>query len=282
MSAVESAPALRDVPGPSAMGGGAKRFGELAWLLAATDFKLNYLGSAFGYLWSLMRPLLLFAVLYTVFTKVLNFGGDIPHYAALVLFNIMVYSFFNESTTRSVASIPTNEHIVRKTQFPRLVIPLSVVLTGFFNLCLNLVAVFIFLVATGVTPRLTWLALPPILVLLVVLTTGVSVLLSVLYVRFRDVAQIWGVLALAIFYASPVLYPIEKVPQSLHWLLLINPFAPLLTGARRLLLDPNAPSTTEIVGSAWGIVGPALVMVAVCVSGYLLFTRAAPRVAEEL
>ncbi len=282
MSAVGSAPALRDVPGPSAVGGGAKRFFELTWLLASTDFKLNYLDTAFGYLWSLMRPLLLFGVLYTVFTKVLRFGGDIPHYADLVLFNIILYGFFSESTTRSVGCIPGSEHIVRKTQFPRLVIPLSVVLTGLFNLCLSLIAVFVFLIATGVTPRLTWLALPLILALLLLLTAGVSTLLSVLYVRFRDIAQIWGVLALAIFYASPVLYPVEKVPHSLQWLLLINPLAPLLTAGRRLVIDPNAPSTVDIVGSAWGIIGPALVLVVICVTAFWLFNRAAPQVAEEL
>jgi len=282
MSAVGSTPVLRDVPGPSALGGGAKRFFELTWLLAVTDFKLNYLDTAFGYLWSLMRPLLLFGVLYTVFTKVLHFGGGIPHYAAIVLMNIILYGFFSEATTRSVSSIPGHEHIVRKTQFPRLVIPLSIVLTGLFNLCLNLVAVFIFLIATGVEPRLTWLGLPFIILLLATLTAGVSVLLSVLYVRFRDISQIWGVLALSIFYATPVLYPVEKVPQSLHFLLLINPLAPLMAGARRLVVDPSAPSTADIVGSAWAWVGPALVMVALCTLGFWLFNRAAPRVAEEL
>ena len=281
MSALGSAPALREVPGPSAFGGGLKRFFELTWLLATTDFKLNYLDTAFGYLWSLMRPLLLFGVLYTVFTKVLRFGQGIPHYADIVLMGIILYGFFSESTTRSVSSIPGHEHIVRKTQFPRLVIPLSLVLTGLFNLRLNLVAVFVFLIATGVTPRLTWLGLPFLLALLALLTSGVAVLLSVLFVRFRDIAQIWGVLSLAIFYSTPVLYPVERVPQSLHWLLLINPLAPLMAGARRLVVDPSAPSTADIVGP-WGFIGPALVLVVVCTLGFWLFNRAAPQVAEEL
>jgi ABC-2 type transport system permease protein len=282
MSTMESTPVLREVPGPSALGGGVKRFFELTWVLATTDFKLNYLDTAFGYLWSLMRPLMLFAVLYTVFTKVLHFGQGIPHYAAIVLMNIILYGFFSESTTRSVSSIPGHEHIVRKTQFPRLVIPLSMVLTGLFNLCLNLVAVFIFLIATGVTPRLTWIGLPFIVLLLATFTTGVAVLLSVLFVRFRDIAQIWGVMALAIFYCTPVLYPVERVPPELHFLLLINPLAPLMAGARRLVVDPHAPSTVDIVGSSWAIIGPALVLVGVCTFAFWLFNRAAPRVAEEL
>lgn len=282
MSATATTPTLRDVEGPSAVGGGAKRFWELTWLLATTDFKLTYLDSAFGYLWSLVRPLLLFGVLYTVFTQIIRFGADIPHYAALMLFNIMLFTFFSESTTRAVGCIPGNEHIVRKTQFPRLAIPLSMVLTGFFNLCLNLVAVFVFLLATGVQPRLTWLALPLVIAALALLTAGVSILLSVLYVRFRDVAQIWSVLALAIFYASPVLYPVEFVPQGLRWLLIINPFAPLFNGVRRLLVDPAAPSIVSVTGSAWGIVMPAIVVVVICALGLWSFMRAAPGVAEDL
>ena len=139
-----------------------------------------------------MRPLLLFGVLYTVFTKVLSFGAGIPHYADIVLWSSSCYGFFSESTTRAVSSIPGHEHIVRKTQFPRLVIPLSIVLTGVFNLCLNLVAVFVFLIATGVTPRLTWLGLPFLLALLALLTSGVAVLFSVLFVRFRDIAADLG------------------------------------------------------------------------------------------
>jgi ABC-2 type transport system permease protein len=282
MSSIGSAPALRDVEGPSAFGGGPKRFWELAWLLSTTDFKLNYLGTAFGYLWSLVRPLLLFGVLYTVFTKIIRFGDQVPHYADLLLFTIMLYTFFNESATRAVVCIPSNEHIVRKTQFPRLVIPLSIVLTGVFNLCLNLVVVFAFLIASGVTPRLSWLALPLIIAVLVILTTGVATLLSVLYVRFRDIAQIWSVLALAIFYASPILYPIELIPSSLKWLLFINPFALLFNATRRLLVQPDAPSNVDVAGSVFGIIGPVIVVVLVCGLGYWAFTRAAPRVAEEL
>lgn len=282
MSTTSAAPALRDVQGPSALGGGTKRFWELTWLLATTDWKLNYLGTAFGYLWSLIRPLLLFGILYTVFSRILNLGAGIPHWPALLLFNVMLYTFFNESATRAVASIPGNEHIVRKTQFPRLVIPLSVVLTGVFNLCLNLLVVFVFLAATGVPPMLGWLALPLVVVLLVVLTTGVATLLSVLYVRFRDVSQIWSVLALAIFYASPILYPVQKVPGSLTWLLCINPFAPLANEVRRLLVQPDAPSSVEAAGTVFAIIGPAIVLVVVCVLGYWAFMRAAPQVAEEL
>lgn len=282
MSVAASTSALEDIRGPSALGGGRRRFVDLVWLLATTDFKVSYFGTALGYVWSLMRPLMLFVVLYAVFTRIFRFGDQIPHYAVLLLFNIMLYQFFAESTTRAVGSMVSSENIVRKMQFPRLVIPVSVVLTSFFNLCLNLTAAFVFVVATGVTPRLTWLAIPLVVLPLVALTLGVALLLSALYVRFRDVGQVWGVLTLVLFYTSPILYPVELVPESLRFLLLINPFAPLLEGVRRLLVDPAAPSIVDQAGSVLGIVGPSLVVVAVCAIGYVTFTRAAPRIAEEL
>jgi ABC-2 type transport system permease protein len=282
MSATTRAPALREIRGPSAFGGGAKRFFDLTWLMSVTEFKLSYFGTVFGYLWSLIRPLILFAVLYTVFTRILRF--DAPNYAQLLLLNLTLYGLFSEATTRAVRSVVTSERIVRKMQFPRLVIPLSVVLTSLFNLCLSLIAVLVFIAASGVAPRVTWLALPLIVVVLAVLTTGVSLLLSAVYVRFRDVAQMWGLLVLVIFYGSPILYPVEFIPDDLRFLLFMNPLAPIMVEARRLVVDPTAPSVVDAdaAGSVLGIIGPAMVMLAVCAIGLWTFMRAAPRVAEEL
>jgi ABC-2 type transport system permease protein len=264
------------------VGGGARRFASLTWLLASTDFKVNYFGTAFGYLWSLLRPLMLFAVLYTVFAKGLKIGGNIPHFPDILLLNIMLFQFFAEATTSAVGCVVARENIVRKMQFPRLVIPLSVVLTSLFNLCLNLVAVMIFFVLTGVEPRVGWLALPLIVAVLLAFVTGMALLLSALYVRFRDIAQIWAVLSLAIFYSTPIIYPIENYPESVRFLLSVNPLAPLLEAARLLMVDSGGPSIVGEAGGAFGIIGPVLVIVAVCALGVRVFTRAAPRIAEEL
>ena len=280
MSATAGAPALREIPGPSAFGGSAKRFFDLTWLLSVTQFKLSYFGTVFGYLWSLIRPLMLFGVLYVVFTRIIRF--DAPHYAQFLLLNLTLYGLFSEATTRAVNSVVGSERIVRKMQFPRLVIPLSVVLTGLFNLFLSLIAVLVFIAASGVGPRVTWLALPLIVAVLAVITTGASLVLSALFVRFRDVGQIWGVLVLVIFYGSPVLYPVEFIPQGMRFLLFVNPFVPVLEEARRLVVDPTAPSPVDAAGNVFGIIGPALVVVAVCAIGLWTFMRAAPRVAEEL
>jgi ABC-2 type transport system permease protein len=282
MSATARAPALQEVRGPSAFGGGARRFWNLTWLLSVTDFKLNYFGTALGYLWSLIRPLLTFGVLYIVFTRIFRLGDQVPHYAALLLFNVMLFTFFSEATTQAVGCVVGSENVVRKMQFPRLAIPVSVVLTGLFNLCLNLIVVMIFLLATGVTPLLTWLALPGIVALLVVVTTGTSMLLAALFVRFRDIAPIWGVLSLVIFYGSPILYPVEVIPHGLRFLLLINPLAPIFEAARRLIIDPSAPTVVDAAGSWLGIVGPAVAGLAVCALGFWVFVASAPRIAEEL
>ena len=160
MSASPDSLELRQVRGPSALGGGCRRFGELLWLISVTEFKRAYFGTVLGYFWSLLRPLMLFGVLLFVFTQIFRLGSDVPHYPVLLLFNIVLFGFFQEATTTAVTSVVAQEGIVRKTQFPRLVIPLSIVLTGLFNLGLNLVAVFVFILAYGVDPMWTWLLLP--------------------------------------------------------------------------------------------------------------------------
>jgi ABC-2 type transport system permease protein len=265
------------------LGGGVARFFALTWLLSVTDFKLTYFGTVFGYLWSLVRPLLLFAVLYAVFTRVIRFGGLVDNYAQILLLNLMLFGIFSEATTRAVRSVLNSENIVRKMQFPRLVIPLSVVTVALFNLCLNLLVVLVFITATGVEPRLSWLALPLIVVALMALTTGVSVLLSAIFVRFRDVFQIWSVVARALFYASPVLWPVGLLQGTgMHFLFFINPLVALLEEARRVVVDPGAPTPVEAAGSVFGIIAPALIVLAVCAIGFWTFVRAAPRVAEEL
>jgi ABC-2 type transport system permease protein len=273
---------LEDVPGPSAVGGGWRRALELLYLLAVTDFKQHYFGTVFGYLWSIARPLLLFGVLLAVFTQVFRIGSEVPNYPVLLLFNIVLFSFFQEATTIAVTSIVVQEGIVRKTQFPRLVIPLSVVLTSLFNLGLNLLVVFVFILAYGVAPAWTWLLLPLLVVPLIVITTAVAMIVSSLYPRFRDMAIIWSVLATVLFYATPVLYPIEKVPGGLRDLFLLNPLAPLLELARKWIVDPSARGPADLAGGALHLLPAVAIFAATCVLGAWLFQREAPRIAEEL
>jgi ABC-2 type transport system permease protein len=282
MSAQPTAPVLRDIHGPSALGGGLRRFWDLLYLISVTEFKKTYFGTVLGYVWSFLRPLLIFAVLLFVFTQIFRIGSQVPHYPVLLLFNIVLFGLFQEATTLAVGSVLAQEGIVRKTQFPRLVIPMAIVLTSLFNFAVNLVVVAIFLVAFHVDPIWTWLLLPVIVAVLFVLTAAVSMLLSTLYVRFRDVAIIWGVFATALFYATPVLYPFERVPDAYREILTINPLVPLFVEARKLIIDPSAPSAVEAVGGWVHLIPPAAIAIVLCVGSVWYFNREAPHVAEQL
>lgn len=281
-TAAPPAPELRDVPGPSALGGTPRRTLELLYLIAVTDFKKAYFGTALGYLWSLARPLLLFGVLLAVFTQVFRIGSQVPHYPVLLLFNIVLFSFFQEATVTAVTSIVGQESVVRKTQFPRLVIPLAVVLTSLFNLLLNLVVVLVFVLAFGVTPQWTWLLFPLIVGALVLVTTAVSVLVAALYPRFRDLAIIWTVASTVLFYATPVLYPIDKAPSALRQIIAINPISPILELARKWIIDPTAPGPAAAAGGHALLLAPLAILVGLCALAWFVLNREAPRIAEEL
>jgi ABC-2 type transport system permease protein len=282
MSTVDPTADLQEIPGPSAIGGGRKRFVELVMLFASTDFKKTYFGTGLGYLWSLARPLMLFGVLLAVFTQVFRIGSGVPNYPVLLLFNIVLFGFFQESTTAAVTSIVSREGILRKTQFPRLVIPLAVVVTTLFNLGLNMVAVAIFVLAWGVDPTWTWLLLPVIVLALFVIAAAVSMILSALYPRFRDTAIIWSVVSLALFYGSPVLYPLEAVPATLRHIIMLNPLAPLLELARKWVIDPDAPGLSQLAGGTAILIVPVAIYVGVCVLAVWVFKRESPLLAERL
>lgn len=273
---------LREVRGPSALGGGWRRSADLLYLIAVTEFKKAYFGTALGYLWSLARPLMLFGVLLAVFTQVFRIGDDVPNYPVLLLFNIVLFGFFQEATLTAVQSIVSQEAVVRKTQFPRLVIPLAVVLTSLFNLMLNLVVVFAFILAWGINPTWDWLLFPVLLGLLFVLTTAVSMIVSSLYPRFRDTAIIWTVAVTVLFYATPVLYPLEVVPETLRDFIQLNPLAPLFELGRTWIIDPSAPGPAELAGGYAGLLPAISIYVATCVLAVWIFDREAPRIAEQL
>lgn len=285
MTAQATDPPLREVIGPSALGGGTRRFFDLLWLISVTEFKRVYFGTVLGYVWSLVRPLMLFGVLLFVFTKVFRIGSEeVEHYPVLLLLGIVLFTFFQESGSAAVTSVMAQEGVVRKTQFPRLVIPLSTVLTGAFNLALNLVVVFVFILAFGIEPTWTWLLFPIPLLALFVLTAAVSMSLSVLYVRFRDVAIIWMVVSQVLFYGTPILYPITAFHNATYeHLLMINPLAVIFEQARVwVLAEPGAPTIVEAAGGALHLLPAAAIFLGTCAFSIWIFSRDAPRIAEAL
>ncbi len=268
--------------GPTALGGDLRRFMNLTLTLAITEFKLRYFGSVMGYFWSLMRPLMLFGVLYVVFTHIVRFGGDVLHYPVYLLTSIVLWTYFAEATNGSVTSLVARENLLRKVRFPRMAIPLSVALTALFNLGMNLLAVLVFILASGIRPTLGWLALPLLVLVLLALATGVGMLLSALYVRFRDMAPIWDVALQILFYGSPVLYVVASFPDSIQRFMAANPIAVVLTQMRHSLIDPQAPTAAASVGGAPLLIVPALIVAGVFVLGLWVFNREAPRIAENL
>jgi ABC-2 type transport system permease protein len=271
--------------GPSALGEAPKRFVELTMTLARTEFKLRYFGSVLGYLWSLIRPLLFFGVLYVVFTEIFQIGKGVPHYGVYLLTGIVLWNYLGEATGNCVNCLVAREAMLRKIRFPRLVIPLSVSLTSLFNLAMNFIAVLVFTLANGVTPRLQWLEMIPIVLCFVVLATGIGMVLSALYVRFRDVQPIWEVFLQAWFYLSPIMYPASAYAHfgpHFERFALINPIATLITQMGHAFIDPKAlPAAFTVAGPAIMALSLALIP-AVFALGWIVFTREAPRVAENL
>ena len=267
---------------PSLLGSDLRRFWNLALTLAVTDFKLRFYGSVLGYVWTLARPFMFFGVIYFVFTEIVGLDKDVPNYGVYILFALVLFQFFSEATGNCVNALVSRENLLRKMRFPRLVIPLAVVLTALFNLGMTLVAVFAFALAAGVTPTWGWLELPVIVALLTFFATGLGLLLSALFVRYRDVQPIWDVATQILFYASPILYVSTMVPESYQRAYLANPVAALLTEMRHAVVDPGARPVWDAIGGGERLLVPGGIVVVVFVLGLWVFRREAPRIAENL
>jgi ABC-2 type transport system permease protein len=271
------------IKGPSALGNDPRRLWHLARTMAVSDFKLRYFGSALGYLWQLVRPLMLFSVLYVVFTEVIRIGGDVELYPVALLLGIVLYTFFAEATGGALGSLVDRESLIRKVEFPRLAVPLSAVLTALMNVALNLIAVLVFLLASGGSVRLSWLEMPFLLLALALFTTGLGMLLSALFVVYRDLKPIWDVVLQVVFYASPIFYPIDVVQERSELaaeLMMLNPFAAIVQQARHAFIAPSHPSAYEVAGP-W-LIGTAVIFVGIIAVGYRVFARRAPTIAEQL
>jgi ABC-2 type transport system permease protein len=266
---------------PYVLGSDLRRFWNLTWTLAATDFKLRFYGSVLGYAWTLARPFLFFGVIYLVFSEIAGLDANVKNYGVYILFGLVLFQFFSETTSNCVRCLATRESLLRKMRFPRLVIPLSVVVTAILNLTGTLAAALIFATITGVYPTWSWLALPVIIVLVGAFATGLGLLLSALFVRYRDVAPIWEVASQMLFYISPILYVTTLVPEQYRDAYLVNPLATLLTEMRVAVVDPSAPHVWDL-GSPAALLTAATIVVVSVALGLYVFTRQAPRIAEEL
>ena len=267
---------------PQLLGGDTRRFVSLTWMLAVSEWKLRFYGSVLGYVWTLVRPFAFFGVIYVVFTEVAKLGDQVRNYGVCILFSMVLFQFFGEATGAAVTSLVARENLLRKTRFPRLVIPLSTALTALLNLGMTLVAVVLFAVASGVYPDWGWLELIPLVALLAALAVGTGMLLATLYVRYRDVQPIWEVATQILFYASPILYVATMVPESYRQLYMFSPLAATLTQVRHAVVDPTAPTAAALIGGSTLLLVPLAIVVGMFALGAWVFSREAPRIAENL
>jgi ABC-2 type transport system permease protein len=271
------------IGGPSALAGGWRRAASLTWTLGYLDWRLAFFGSALGYLWRLFKPGLYFGIYYVLFTQFIPVSRDVAFHAPMMLFGIMLYLFFSEATGLSVQSVLARENLVRKIHFPRVVIPMAVITTALLNFAFNLLAVVLFMAASRVPLRSTTWQVIPAFGFLLVFVAGLAMLLSALFVRYRDVQPIWEVVSMAVFYATPILYPLEAV--KIDWAreaIMHNPFAVTVQQIRHAVFDPSVPSAVQAIGG-WGPMATVIAFViGTFALGLYVFNRAAPDVAEHL
>lgn len=211
-----------------------------------TDFKLRYSHSVLGYLWSLLNPLLMFGVLYLVFSVFMRFGA-VEHYQVYLLSGIVLYTFFNETTSAGMISLFTKSSLLDKVKFPRIIIPLSSTLTNTITLFLNLLILLVFTLFSGVSLHFTALFGLLTFIELIVLALGVSLFLCSFYLKFRDLTHIWGVILQLGFWATPIIYPVEIVPPKYHILFKINPMARLIHNFRTVVIMGKIPGGRNVL-----------------------------------
>ncbi|MBF0786588.1 MULTISPECIES: ABC transporter permease [unclassified Streptococcus] len=251
--------------------------------LIKTDFKLRYQGSVIGYLWSILKPLMMFAIMYVVFVRFLRLGGDVPHFPVALLLANVIWSFFSEATNMGMVSIISRGDLLRKLSFSKHIIVLSAICGAMINFGINLVVVLIFALINGVS--ISWSAIfAPLLFLeLFLLAFGVALLLSTLFVKFRDLGQIWEVMMQAGMYATPIIYPITFVSnQSITAakVMMLSPLAQIIQDLRYLLIDKANVTIWQMSNHWWYIVIPYLIPAVVFAFGLTIFNRSAKRFAE--
>lgn len=251
--------------------------------LVRTDFKLRYQGSVLGYAWSLLRPLMLFVILYVVFVKVLKSGGDIPHFPVYLLLGIVIWNFFVEMTTQSLGSIVTRGDLIRKIKIPRWMIVFSSSISALINLFLNLLVIIVFMILNHVDLSWTILLLPFALAEVYILGLGLSLFLAAAFVKFRDINYIWEVILQAGFYLTPILYALSLIPTlTARKLILLNPMAQAIQDARYSAVTHATPTTRSIFEGGPYMYIPFIVVLVVLVVGVAYFRKESKYFAENI
>lgn len=251
--------------------------------LVRTDFKLRYQGSVLGYAWSLLRPLLIFVILYVVFVKFIPLGKDVPHYPVYLLLGIVLWNFFNEMTVQSLGSIVGRGDLIRKIRIPRWIIILSSSLSALINLILNLAVVVIFMVLNHVDLLKTSLWLPLILIEVYLLALGLSLFLSSAFVKFRDIGYIWEVILQAGFYLTPILYPLSRITNvTFQKVIMLNPMAQAVQDARYSIVTHKTRTIYQVFDGGWFRLIPFAIIIIIFFVGLSYFRKESKYFAENI
>lgn len=253
--------------------------------LTKTDFKLRYQGSVLGYLWALLRPLMMFAILYVVFAKLLRIGSDIPHYSVYLLCGTSMWSFFTECTSQGIQAIVNRGDLLRKISFPKYIVVVSATLTAVINMLINLGVIIIFALLNGVAPSWEWLLIIFPLIGLYLLSLGIAFLLGSINVKYRDITSIWDVIIQALFYAVPIIYPISMVATTSEIAakaILLNPISQCIQDIRYFLITHNSITTWNYIDNPFLTIIPIIIILSFLIIGALVFRQKSKFFAEEV
>lgn len=263
---------------------GVRRFWRLLTVLVGMDIKLRYGDSALGYVWTIGKPMALFSILYVVFGRLVRFGGTpVPHYALYLVIGVMLWSFFADGVTRTMNSLVTNGNLMRKLPFPRLVIPLAASLTAFVTFGLGLLAIAIFVAWNGLVPRLDWLVLVLEILELYLFVLGLGLVLGVMYVRLRDVSQVWELALQLLFFLAPIVYQFSIIHNvRIRQVMLLNPFTQVMQDIRAIVIYPDHSVIAAPAAFSPLRLLPLLIVAVVLVLGFFLFKREEPWFPERV
>lgn len=255
--------------------------------LVITDFKLRYQGSVLGYVWSLLKPLMLFGIMYIVFIHFLRFGDGIPHFAVALLLGIVMWSFFTEATNQGMQAIVGRGDLLRKINFPKYILVMSGTVSALINFVLNLVVVFTFMILDGVDFGWSALLFPFTILILYVFALVLAFFLAAVNVKYRDIGHIWEVLLQGVFYATPIIYPlqmvIEKVGVFAGQILMLSPIAVLFQNARAQMVGhANVVTADQLFSNPIYIAIPYLIIALTVVLAVVYFKKNQSKFAEQV
>lgn len=251
--------------------------------LVKTDFKLRYQGSILGYLWSLLRPLFMFTILYFVFVKFLKISNNIPHPAVYLLLGIVLWNYFTEVTTGSVGAIVGKGDLLRKINFPKYVVILAGSVSALINLFFNFIVIAFFMYVNHVGVGMNDLIIIPLIIELFVVSLAVAFILSTLFVKLRDITYIWDILIQAGFYLTPILYLLSRLPHVFAKFVILNPLAQIIQDARHALVTTQSTTIYQVYGGdKWMWLVPIGLTLVLIVVGSIFFRSQSKNFAEEV